>query len=92
MEHLRQGTDVLTIAKLVGHSRVDTTMGYTKFSYDDVERGALNHPFFTRILSKDKILNRLDEETEKWSSLYKNRASFEKTRNGNSLSVKITIQ
>jgi len=89
MEHIRQGTDVLTIAKLVGHADVNTTMGYTKFTYDDIQKGAENHPLFSKELPTSKILDKIEEAVRKWPVDVDTRFAFEVARTSKSLLVKL---
>lgn len=92
MEHLRCGTDVLTIAKLVGHADVNTTMGYTKFNYEMLEKGAENHPLFAKTLTTEKILQKIMDSIEKWPILQDNRFSFRRERGSNSLLFEIYVK
>ena len=84
MEHLRCGTDVLTIAKLVGHADVNTTMGYTKFNYEMLEKGAENHPLFAKTLTTKKVLEKVTQAIDKWPVLLDKRFSFRKEVRDNS--------
>lgn len=59
MEHIRRGTGNLTISKLVGHRDANTTLGYTRFNTDDLIAGAENHPFFSRSLEPQKIMDKV---------------------------------
>lgn len=92
MEHLRCGTDVLTIAKLVGHADVNTTMGYTKFNYGMLEKGAENHPLFARALTTEKLLKRIVETIEKWPILLDHRFSFRREIRPNSILFEIYLK
>jgi len=89
MEHLKCGTDVLTIAKLVGHSDVNTTMGYTKFNYEMIEKGAENHPLFARTLTTQKVVQKIAQTVETWPVLTDRRFSFRKEIRENSILIEI---
>ena len=54
----RCGTDVQTVAKLVGHEDLNTTLYYDKFDYEELQKGAENHPLFSRSIPKEEKLER----------------------------------
>lgn len=54
----RHGVDVQTVALLVGHEDLNTTLSYDKFDYEEIARGAENHPLFSRTLPKEQKLER----------------------------------
>ena len=60
MEHRRQGTDPLTVAKLVGHNDVNSTLRYGRWDYEQLLKGAENHPLFSKNISPHKILSKLE--------------------------------
>jgi site-specific recombinase XerD len=65
MEHLRQGTQLPGISKLVGHKDVKTTMGYMAFDEDDLWKDAKNHPYFIQSESPLEITNKLLDNMKK---------------------------
>ncbi len=92
MEHLRRGTDPLTIAKLVGHRDVNTTLGYTKYEYDDLLRGAENHPLFSKSLTTQKIITKIKEAVEKWPVKNDPRFELKVVSSENRLAVEIVAK
>lgn len=92
MQHLRCGTDIATIARLVGHTDLTSTANYMKFNMDDLVRGAENHPLFAHHTKPQRILEKLKEQINKWSVMSDCR--FEKrieTRN-NSLLFEVYVK
>lgn len=89
MEHIKRGTQHLTISKLVGHRDPKTTLGYTNYTYDILEKGAENHPLFSRSLNIEKIINKIAETIEDWP--IKDDARFERRveKRQNSLLVEV---
>lgn len=92
MEHLRQGTDPLTIAKLVGHRDVNSTLGYTKYNYDDLLRGAENHPLFSRSISTQKILQKARETFDKLPIKHDPRFTYKIQESKNNLTIEISTE
>lgn len=53
-EQRRSGTDILSLAKLVGHRDPKTTFGYDLFDEDDLLKAAQNHFFFLNLFLRLK--------------------------------------
>lgn len=92
MEHLRRGTDPLTIAKLVGHRDVNSTLGYTKYDYDDILHGAENHPMFSRSLTPEKIIEKIADSIGKWPTRHDPRFATRVEKRDNSLLVEVYVK
>lgn len=92
MEHLRRGTDPLTIAKLVGHRDVNSTLGYTKYNMDDLIRGAENHPLFAKSLTPQKILEKIEKIIEKWTIMSDTRFTRKVVKTNNSFLLEFVIK
>lgn len=91
IEHRRAGTDILTLAMLVGHRDPKTTLGYDKFKYDDLLRGAENHPMFAKSIAPEKVLKKEIEQIEKRVILNDPRFKKRIIKTDNSISLLIRI-
>ncbi len=65
MEHIKRGTGHLTISKLVGHRDANTTLGYTRYDREELIKGAENHPFFSRNIEPQKLIDKIGEIVER---------------------------
>lgn len=91
-EHRRAGTDILTLAKLVGHRDPKTTLGYDQFEYDDLLKGAENHPLFARSISTSKLLQKYAETVNKWGIMQDYRFSKRVELRENSLLIELYLK
>ena len=92
IEHRRAGTDILTLATLVGHRDPKTTLGYDKFDYEDLVKGAENHPAFRFSLSPMKILERQIEQLEALSIMTDPRFINKVSKTAKKIQVSIAIK
>ena len=91
-EHRRHGTDILTLALLVGHSDPKTTLGYDKFDTEDLIKGAENHPLFSKSISPQKIINKVKEVIAQLKLDEDLRLGFNQNEGNNSYSFTIFIK
>lgn len=91
MEHIRRGTGHLTISKLVGHRDPKTTIGYTRYDRSDLIRGAENHPFFIRYLTKERILEKAGEYVQKCPGMDDPRFTSRIEKMANKILVEIVL-
>lgn len=91
-EHRRHGTDILTLALLVGHSDPKTTLGYDKFDTEDLMKGAENHPLFAKSISPQKIIKKVKEVLSQLKLDEDIRLGFNQTEGNNSYSFTIFIK
>jgi integrase/recombinase XerD len=61
MEHLKKGTDLIALARLVGHRDLNTTMYYTRYNYDMLAKNAENHFLFAKEKSPQQVLEKVKE-------------------------------
>lgn len=91
MEHIRRGTGHLTISKLVGHRDPKTTIGYTKYDRTDLIKGAENHPFFLKYLSKERVFEKADEYAHKFPGIGDSRFVSRIEKSNNRIVVEISL-
>ncbi len=92
MEHYRRNTDPFTISRLVGHRDINTTLGYMKFDDDDLEKGAENHPLFSRSITPQRLINKLKEAIASFKLDEDFRFTFNQTEGNNSFSFTVFIK
>lgn len=91
-EHRRHGTDILTLATLVGHNDPKTTLGYDKFNTEDLIKGAENHPLFSKSISPQKIIKKVKEVIDQLKLDEDFRLAFNQNEGNNSYSFTIYIK
>lgn len=92
MEHLRRGSDPLSIAKLCGHESVDSTLDYCKFEMSDLENTQKNHPLFSQVAKPEVLLEKISQEVVKWPILNDKRFQIITSKANNSFKLEVTIK
>jgi site-specific recombinase XerD len=88
-EHKHNGTDVVTRGRLVGHRDPKTTIGYERFDFEEMIKGAENHPLFSKNLPVKKVINKYAELADRWPVRNDYRFAFKIQKTENSLLVKM---
>jgi site-specific recombinase XerD len=92
MEHLQKGTDLIALARLVGHSDLNTTMYYSRYNFDMLSKNAENQFLFSKEQSPQQVLEKSRSVIESLSIMKDARFTKRLERRDNSLIVEFHLR
>lgn len=86
---LEEDVNIFKVQKIVGHSQITTTAGYTHLTTKDIQQAVTKHPLIQRSTDTETILNSLVQKIEDFSLRNDKRFYFKMNRENGSLSIEI---